>query len=281
MQSKQASTRIAPFLLCLALAGWFSHNVRAQTVISSPGGANSCSATGANWLTCTISGSTLTLGAATGQASHQVIGTCGSAASFGPCSLVAGDLPAIPQFTGVTGTLPAANLPAPAGGGPPGGVAAISAVTAGLNTPETTILSYTLPANTIAAGTVYRVVAYGTCTSSAANVSTAKIRFGSTGTASDTALATFNITSATSGSNVAFSVEFYITFQSTTAAEVTATLHNNGSTGIYTALQIIMAPANTTALTTTSNEVLQLSYASAASTTTSTFQIATIELLKP
>jgi hypothetical protein len=62
---------------------------------------------------------------------------------------------------------------------------------------------------------------------------------------------------------------------------VTAILHNNGSTGIYTALQVIMAPANTTGLTTTSNEVLQLSYASAASTTTSTFQTATIELLKP
>ena len=138
-----------------------------------------------------------------------------------------------------------------------------------------------MPANTIAAGTTYRVVAYGTCTSSAANVSAPKIRFGSTGTASDTALATFSATSATSGSNVAFSVEFYITFQSTTVAEVTGILHNNGSTGIYTALHVIMAPANTTGLTTTSNEVLQLSYASAASTTTSTFQTATIELLKP
>ena len=381
------------------------------------GGATSCSAPGANWLTCTISGGSLTLGAATGQTSHQVIGTCGSATSFAPCSLVAGDLPSIPLATGVTGTLPAANLPtptastlggiesitsashnwvayidtsgaphqsqpacgdlsnaanscstdatnasnitagtlpaaqlptptastlggieslasashkwinaistagvpaatqpacgdlsnaatscstdatnasnissgtlgagrlpAPAGGGPPGGVAAIPSVTSGINTPETTIVSYTVPANTIAAGTTYRVVAYGTCTSSAANVSTVKIRFGSTGTASDTALATLNVTSATSGSNVAFSVEFYITFQSTTTAEVTAILHNNGSTGIYTALQIIMAPANTTGLTTTSNEVLQLSYASAASTTTSTFQTATIELLKP
>jgi hypothetical protein len=56
-------------------------------------GATSCTASGANWLTCTISGSTLTLGAATGQASHQVIGTCGSATSFGPCSLGIADLP--------------------------------------------------------------------------------------------------------------------------------------------------------------------------------------------
>jgi len=57
------------------------------------GGVTSCSATGANWLTCTISGGTLTLGAATGQISHQVIGTCGPAASFAPCSLGTADLP--------------------------------------------------------------------------------------------------------------------------------------------------------------------------------------------
>jgi hypothetical protein len=55
-------------------------------------GASSCSAPGVNWLTCTISGSTLTLGAAAGQTSHQVIGTCGSATSFGPCRPACADL---------------------------------------------------------------------------------------------------------------------------------------------------------------------------------------------
>jgi hypothetical protein len=43
-------------------------------------------------LACTISGSTLTLGAATGQAAHQVIGTS-SGSSFGPISLTSADLP--------------------------------------------------------------------------------------------------------------------------------------------------------------------------------------------
>jgi len=57
-------------------------------------GAISCSNPGANWLTCSISGSTLTLGAATGQTSHRVIGTCASATSFAPCSLEVTDLPA-------------------------------------------------------------------------------------------------------------------------------------------------------------------------------------------
>jgi hypothetical protein len=261
----QVSRRFIWFAACAILVGWFAHDGRAQSSVFPPPspGASTCSATGANWLTCTISGSTLTFGTAGGQTSHKVIGTCGSATSFGPCSLVGAD------------------LPAPSGGGPPGGVAAISAATAAINTPETTVVSYTVPANTIAAGTTYRVVAYATCTSTAANVSNLRIRFGSTGTSSDTSLADLAITAATSGTNVNFRVEFIITFQSTTVAEIEAVLQNNGATGIYTAQQAIMNPANATGLTTTSNEVLQFSYGSAASTTTSTFYVAFIELVKP
>jgi len=79
------------------LTGLFAHDGICQMGAVFPpasGGATSCSATGANWLTCTISGSTLTLGAATGQTSHQVIGT-GSGSSFGPISLTSADLPAV------------------------------------------------------------------------------------------------------------------------------------------------------------------------------------------
>ena len=59
-----------------------------------------------SWLTAspnpiTTSG-TQTISAATGQTSHKVIGTCGTATSFGPCSLVAGDIPTLNQNT--TGT---------------------------------------------------------------------------------------------------------------------------------------------------------------------------------
>ena len=39
---------------------------------------------------------TLALTGATGQTSHQVVGTCGSSTTVGQCSLVAGDLPTIP-----------------------------------------------------------------------------------------------------------------------------------------------------------------------------------------
>jgi hypothetical protein len=174
----------------------------------------------------------------------------------------------------VTGTLSAANLPGPAGGGPPGAVATIvSPVT--INTPQTPVVSYLVPANTIAAGTAYRIVAYGTGTSSVANVNSFKILYNSQ------AIATFSMTAAASGSNVAFRVEFLVTFQSPTVAETTAIFSNNGAAGLYTALQLIMAPANTTGLTTTGNANLELDYASAAATTTATFDTAIVELVKP
>ena len=80
---------------------------------------------------------------------------------------------------------------------------------------------------------------------------------------------------------MAFRGEFEITFQSATVSQAQAILSNNGSTGIYTARQLLLAQTNTTGLTTTSNEVLQLSYVSAAATTTSTFYLATIEPVKP
>jgi hypothetical protein len=63
----------------------------------------SCSVTGANWLTCTISGSTLTLGAAAGQPAHEVIGT-GSGSSFGATSLTSADLPLSAMGTITGGT---------------------------------------------------------------------------------------------------------------------------------------------------------------------------------
>jgi hypothetical protein len=69
-----------------------------------PGGATSCAVPGANWLTCTISGSALTLGTATGQTSNHVIGTCGNATSFGPCSLTSAELPLAAMGTITGGT---------------------------------------------------------------------------------------------------------------------------------------------------------------------------------
>ena len=57
-----------------------------------------------SWLTPTVSLSTTTptlaVAATTGQTSHEVIGTCGTATTFGPCQLVSGDIPS--TLTGIT-----------------------------------------------------------------------------------------------------------------------------------------------------------------------------------
>jgi hypothetical protein len=67
----------------------------------SGGGVTSVAQTVPSWLTVTGSpvttSGTLAIAPTTAQTSHQVIGTCGTATTFAPCALVAGDMPtAIP-----------------------------------------------------------------------------------------------------------------------------------------------------------------------------------------
>jgi hypothetical protein len=68
------------------------------SVNATAGTVNSVALTVPSWLSVagspiTTSG-TLAVSPASAQTSHQVIGTCGSATTFAPCALVAGDLPA-------------------------------------------------------------------------------------------------------------------------------------------------------------------------------------------
>ncbi len=100
--------------LCLYLAV-----ARGQSVTGVPNASSATSAGGTpgdgtvtsvaqtvpTWLTVggsPITGAgTLAITAATAQISHKVIGTCGTATSFAPCSLVIGDLPAITSGSSV------------------------------------------------------------------------------------------------------------------------------------------------------------------------------------
>ena len=102
--------------------GYLYYNGSAFAWQTPTGGAGSVTSVGLSapsWFTVSSSpittSGTIAIAAATGQTSHQVIGTCGSAATFGPCALVAGDLPMISLSTGVSGTLQAAQEPAHTG----------------------------------------------------------------------------------------------------------------------------------------------------------------------
>ena len=280
------------FYVDTATGNWWT--CHGGTWVQSGGGGGSgtvtsatCGTFGASWLTCSMGSSTtvtpvLALSATTGQTSHHVLGTCGSAISFAPCSLVADDLPSIPLSTGVNGTLPAANLPAPAGGGPPGGVASITSATGSLSNGETTVVSYLVPGGSIQAGTTYRFQVYGTCTSSAAsNASHFYIRYGSADSSSDTALYSPTLTSTTGASGIPFSVDVLVTFQSATVAQAQYRYLQTGASGLAAQAVTEGTPNQTTGLTTTGNNYLQLSLATSATTTSANIYLATIELVKP
>lgn len=80
----------------------YSYNAGSATniVLATDQIVTSVALTAPSWLSVAgspiTSSGTLAITAATGQTSHQVIGTCGAATSFGPCALVAADLPAVP-----------------------------------------------------------------------------------------------------------------------------------------------------------------------------------------
>lgn len=77
------------------------------TACPGTGTVTSVNQTVPSWLSVSgvpVTGSgTLAISPATGQTSHQVIGTCGSATSFGPCALTAPDIPAL-SYTILDGT---------------------------------------------------------------------------------------------------------------------------------------------------------------------------------
>jgi hypothetical protein len=109
---------------------WSSGVLSWITCPGAGGGISSVGLTMPSWLRVTTSpltaNGTLAVDAATGQTSHQVIGTCGSATSFGACALQAADLPALTRTflyvwqgvvqAGVIGfavNLPTTNAPTP------------------------------------------------------------------------------------------------------------------------------------------------------------------------
>jgi hypothetical protein len=180
-----------------------------------------------------------------------------------------------------------------------GGIkAARIAATSGINTTETLLVNIpliipgtylgTTTAGTLNVGSLIRCTIAGTVTSSNADVSTITLRMGTAGTvAGDTSVATWVATSSGSGSSVVFRSVLEIvvrTLQTTSSANGTGygtwAIQNTGATGIVGVTNTVVASASAiTALPTNTATFLDVSYVSAATTTTATIQEATIEII--
>ena len=167
------------------------------------------------------------------------------------------------------------NFPSP-------GLVAMTAVTAAINTTETKLTSFALPANFMAAGTTFRVTVFGTCTTTAAGTSNIRVRLGTAGTSADAIVAAVTCTAATSGTNIPFSATLLVTIRTAGTggtAGGSGTLTNNGTTGIVSTGYNVTTPTSGVAVNTTVANTIQVSYQSSATTTTCTFQIAEIEVV--
>lgn len=165
------------------------------------------------------------------------------------------------------------------------GWAATVAASAAINTTETIVAGLTqsvrMPANYLQVGSTFRVTLNGTNTSTVANNSTFRARFGTAGTTADTSLWTAVVASAASGTTVPFQVVVTFTVRTIGASGTiagTAVVLNQGTTGIST-LTLNAIPLTVSAINTTATSYLTISYQSAAATTTSTFQNGIIEQL--
>lgn len=161
----------------------------------------------------------------------------------------------------------------------------VPSVLGGVNTTETTICGgpsgRQLVAGQLQVGTTCRIIAGGTCTSTAANASNFKVRFGPYAGGSDTLMLTAaTAAAATSGTSIPFSVLIVFTVRTIGVSGTVAgslVLINGGTTGISTVVTQVIA-MTAAAINTTVASYITFQYNSAAATTTSTFTNAVIEL---
>ncbi len=174
-----------------------------------------------------------------------------------------------------------------------GTFARLSATTGAISNSETIVVggssTYQIPANSLIVGNVIRVTLSGTCTSSAANVSTFNIRLGTAGTTSDGIILTAaTAAAALTGTAIPFKVviEAVVTAIGAGATiQGNFTLWNKSGAAVGTACTGIVVVTNQmltmtpTGFNTTVANFIEATYVSAASTTACTFQVATIEIL--
>jgi hypothetical protein len=174
---------------------------------------------------------------------------------------------------------------------------AMTAATAAINTAETVLINVPLviPSTylnntllgTLNVGSLIRATVIGTCTSSNADVSTFTLRMGTAGTTSDASIATWVVTSSGGGTNQPFRVVIEITIRtlgsSGTGYGLMTVTSTGAATGVSTGIQAfpvtnVNSAAALSAVPTTTATYLDITYVSAASTTTCTFQEAYVEI---
>lgn len=128
----------------------------------------------------------------------------------------------------------------------------------------------------LTAGSILRICITGACTASAANVSTFKITYGLTNSIADTTYGTFNLTSATSGTNIKFKIYIDTVFRATTSYNE-FTLLNTGITGIdtLTVRNLTQAPS----FPRTKSGYLNVNFVTAATTTSCIINTVNMEVL--
>ena len=184
----------------------------------------------------------------------------------------------------ITGTAPSQtlNLTLPKGDkgdqgdvgpeGPAGSTitrASITADVATSSTTETNIVSYTIPANSLTAGVVYRVVGFGVRTGTNNSGATARLRIGTTSLSGAIIAAATHANSSTAAT---FRTEFMVTIKTTGAS---GTARGSGQFAYLTAFAMDTQAAQT--VNTTVNNIIQLTCQAANSNNTYTFTSAIIE----
>ena len=163
----------------------------------------------------------------------------------------------------------------------------LTAATGAINTTETIITgglnNARIYANMLKVGTTIRATMQGTCTSTVANASTWRFRLGTLGTTADGVIASAaNSVAAASGTNIPFEAQLILTVRTIGAAATLSgylKLCNTGVTGI-SAVTVQVVQATASAFNSTVDNWLSATYVSAATTTTSTFQNAMLEIVK-
>jgi hypothetical protein len=174
------------------------------------------------------------------------------------------------------GEVRAAFLPAEASLG----LGSLSASSGGITTTETQVKGITIPADTLVVGSVYRIEAWATMTSSAANVVTMRMRLGPT-TLTGTVVEDINPTATTTASSDSFKVEALLTVRSVGATgTVTGGLALlGGASQPFANPTRIDQNTGTVTIDTTVANILEFTAQTAAGTTTVTFRQAVITCL--